>query len=171
MAMLPEHPDFDYLDFTFATFGRPQIDETSIRVRVRKLGIDKGFPGHDQETHYKEATLVFEGVVSSERRLYLYKPGTGELSGLEETIVDGPFAEVKELVFHFPLGDFSYDPGASVDWDVVAASVRIEDGIEKVAEHRIGLPDFDLRSYRRHGIVHSLAAVLNSVIKRGFQDK
>jgi hypothetical protein len=171
MAMLPEHPDFDYLDFTWSTFGKPQIDETSIRVRVRKLSVGKGFPGHDQEKYYKEVTLVLEGVVRSERRLALYTLDGRELSGIVETIVDGPFAEVKEPVFDFPLGGFSHDPGASLMWDVVAASIRIEDGIEKVAKRRMGLADFGLRSYRHHDIFRSLAAVLNSVIKRGFQGK
>jgi hypothetical protein len=138
MTTLPEHPDFERLDFTHSKIGRPQIAKQSIRVRVRHLWVFKGFPGYDQEKLFKEATVVIEGVMSSERELDLYIPGTGKLSGMRETIVDGPFAEVKEPVFSMYCGGPSYDPEAWVEWYIVAASVRVEDGEEYSAEEIAG---------------------------------
>src|SRR5687768_11049288 len=56
--MIPEHPAFvDYLDFTYSQFGTPTIESSAIRLPVRELWVQKGFPNHDKDKSYKEAVL------------------------------------------------------------------------------------------------------------------
>ena len=130
--MTLEHPNWQYLDFTYGHFGRPIIDNRSIRVPVRDLWVSKGYPGHEQGQRYPSVIITFDDVVSSER-------GISEYGAPEErdgrrfysiernyTVTDGPFEELDRVTFTFYLGGISYDPHGWIEWYIEAADFRIE---------------------------------------------
>jgi hypothetical protein len=124
--MIPEHPAFDYLDFTFSDFGTPTIDSSSIRLPVRELWVHKGFPNHEEGKFYKEATLVFENVVTSTHKISDNSTGFWK----EEYFTDGPFVPYDGEVFYFELQGHFYNrpnPYATLSfyWEIVAASFSL----------------------------------------------
>ena len=125
--MIEEHPLFQFLDFTLSDFGNPEIDETSIRLPVRDLGVREGFPGYDHYRQHKQSVLVFEGVMSSKREI------TDNSTGfvVKQIINDGPFKGHARPVFSFELMGQCYERpnlSASVEvlWWITAESVRVE---------------------------------------------
>jgi hypothetical protein len=124
--MFSEHPALGRLEFGHSAIGKPQISATSIRVPVRHLWVAKGFPGYDDERLYAQAVVVFDDVVSSEREICDYTPDRRGFK-TEYKLTDGPFAEVSKPVYSFYIGGISYDPEAWIEWNIVAASVHVED--------------------------------------------
>jgi hypothetical protein len=130
--MYPEHPNFDLLDFTSSKFGKPEFDKSSIRVPVQNLLVSKKLLNSEHDQRFENAVVIFENVRSSQREISIYGPSEEAGSRYqhkvvaEQSIVDGPFEEVDDNVFLFYLGGFSYEPQGWIEWDIVAASFRLE---------------------------------------------
>lgn len=124
--MYIEHPDFEYLDFTYSSYGEPTITDAYIRVPVRELWVLKGFPDHEQDTYYLTGSVVFEGIARSRRRISEYTSLARQEFKAECIVEDGPFAEVNiaEVYSCYIVGVF-YVSNTWVDWDIIAARVRI----------------------------------------------
>ena len=130
--MIEEHPLSEYLDFGYSSFGQPEVGASTIRVPIREFSVAKGFPGVEQSVIYKQGALIFEGVKSSIRMVREYKTPKADSFKPEYTITHDDFVETDEEVYLFYLGGYSYDPFGWVEWDILAANVRIEEGGETI---------------------------------------
>src|SRR5260221_9719375 len=126
----PGNGDFwlNYLDLYNVKFGKPEINENSIRVPVRVLAVSGGFPGLSQY-YYDRALFVFEDVVSSTRKVYEFTTLEGKNVEKSHAVLDGPFSPVavNKEVFRFEFDGRSEYLNTAQSWDIVAGSLRIEE--------------------------------------------
>lgn len=124
--MYLEHPNQDFLDFTYSQYGDPEITKSTIRVPVKEFWVLKGFPEHDQDTYYKHGIVIYEDVVSSVRKIHEYASPERKEFKSEYVIKDGPFSVVEKEAYPCHLSGILEPQNAWIDWEIIAASIRIE---------------------------------------------
>jgi hypothetical protein len=92
--------------------------------------VSENFPGHDQRKWYKQALVIFEDVIRSERTVWEYATLEAKEFKTKYTIVDESFAASDKEIFSFAFSGPSYDPFAWIESEILAASVRVVEGIE-----------------------------------------
>lgn len=121
---------FEQLDFFDCYVGEPIVEQGTLSVSVRKLGI---FPGHplnlgDEIFILPLCRLIFNGVQKSERviREYIGEPSQGKFKDAIR-IVDGPFVmTVAKRTRIFALEGVLDDIPSWVDWEIEAESFVLE---------------------------------------------
>jgi hypothetical protein len=124
--MYIEHPSQDCLDLTYSSYGTPQINSASIRVPVREFWVLKGFPDYEDDTYFKSGYLMYEGIASSKRVVKEYTTLEKKVLKSEKIIEDGAFEEVNQEVYPCNLSGYDYDLNAWIEWDIMAAVIRVE---------------------------------------------
>lgn len=131
-SYLRENPDwYEYIDITYSEFGSPKIEGSTVRVPVRHIEVIQGFPSYERSQLYSYCVLVFEGVISSVRKVSEYTHNLQHPFKPSYMIDDGPFPAAQDQLFRFILGGYSYDSDGDMRWQIVAESVHIEDGIKQ----------------------------------------
>ncbi len=124
--MYVEHPSQEYLNLGYSSYGTPQFNSASIRVPVREFWVLKGFPDYDEDTYFKSGYLIHEGIGSSKRVVKEYTTPEKRAFKAERTIEDGPFEAVNQQVYPCNLSGYDYDLNAWIEWDIMAAAIRVE---------------------------------------------
>jgi hypothetical protein len=107
--------------------GVPDITSRSIRIPAFDFSVFEA--GREYGKYYESAILVFEDVVSSTRHVkpFRHEPLV-EGQGTYE-VKDGPvdLVDSNQEVFHSKIDVYANRADAWVEWDIVAASVRVEE--------------------------------------------
>lgn len=121
------HPDFELLDFTFATIGNPKVEngKGEIRVPIRDVHIEPGFHGHDNEIIVSDGDLILTGVVSSLRTLYIEEQDRDD-PGWKNEINDGPFPSSDGKIYTVDIQVPTHDPIGWVGWTIDCRTVSVE---------------------------------------------
>lgn len=118
----------DYLDQEFLVIRQITIVDNVIRAVVQDLIVLNDHPRYPGLGQLDRCTLVFEGVVRSQRRLATYADGNphgGAFTGTS-VIEDGPFPPMSGEVHHYILEGVMSDPCAWLGWDLHCVTYRIE---------------------------------------------
>lgn len=126
--MYKEHPFMQYLDFTYSSFGKPEIGDAKLRIPALEFSVTKGFPNLQFETIFKNGYIILEGVKSSRREISEYKTHENHEFLPAYTVTDGPFHGVSKAskLYEFDLGGHSYNPRGWIEWIVIAENIAIE---------------------------------------------
>lgn len=120
-----EHPLYDYLDFTYCSYGTPQIESSTISVPVHELWVLAGFPGYIQDTYFKECNVVFEGIVSSRRTVSEYADNSRTTIRQTYVVEDGPFSPTTEEAYPCLISGLFPSFNAWIEWEIQATSIII----------------------------------------------
>jgi hypothetical protein len=133
---LKEHPLQQHLDFSFSSFGKPQIDIDGgiIVLPIREFKVYSGFPGYDKSIIVLDGELIFEGVADSVREIAEYEDAEQTTYNQRYTIEDGPFSKPEGTPHEFYLGGFSHDPPGWIEWYIDVVSVKVREHISKPAD-------------------------------------
>ena len=129
---LNEHPLAQYLDFTFSSFGKPEIDVEQGRIvlPVREFKVYAGFPDYEKSAIVLDGDLIFEGVVSSIREIL--EDENPEQKSYK--IDDGKFPAPNGQSYKFYIGNFTYDPPGWIEWHIEAVTVTVRERSSKLAD-------------------------------------
>lgn len=128
---MQEHPLMEYLDFTYSTFGAPEVTGRILRVPAREVSVTKDFPNMQHDTIYETCFVILKGVQSSERTVReTEEPGSRRFKPAY-TVEDIPFSSdlPPGELYEFDLSGHCYDPpGWWFSWFVIAQDIDIEGG-------------------------------------------
>ena len=119
----------DYYDFFECHLQPPLIEGNRLIVAIHNLGIMPDHPlnSSDRLLYLKDCTMIFEGVVRSERTLFEYigDPVQGQFKSAQK-VKDGPFSHNNEAHLIFGLEGILEKPVSWVDWEIECVSFSLE---------------------------------------------
>ncbi len=124
-SMQIEHPLYDYLDFTYCSYGTPQIESSTIRVPIHELWVLAGFPGYAEDTYYNECTIVFEGINSSKRTVSEYADHNRTTIRRTYIVEDGPFLSTTGESYPCLISGVFPSLNAWIEWEIQASNIII----------------------------------------------
>jgi hypothetical protein len=117
----------DYIDQEALHIESITINEASLTLIVRNLGVLAGHPRYPDMGFLERCTLVFDQVTRSVRQISEYLDGDMTSDGFKPvyTIDDGPFPQSAGPAHRYYLAGVLDDPCAWVDWEIDAGAYRI----------------------------------------------
>ncbi len=124
--MYLEHPSYDYLDFTYSSYGEFDIHRDYIRVRIYNFWVLAGFPNYERDVFFEEGFIIFHNVISSKRTISEYIDQDREVMKPSYILNDYQHDSDSHNAYPCYLSGVFLTLNAWVDWDIVAKTITIE---------------------------------------------